>query len=129
MPTAKRQKKGGESQAAPSTRSKTKGTGDRPTVADIEGESTFAQLAKKTWLKPTKRTTKVKVKNDVLKQEIWDVLERDGFPYKSILTLESLQTLERFVCPLEVLRFLLTWTCPVIFGLDTQTNLPTIMSC
>ncbi|KAF6842670.1 intron-binding protein aquarius [Colletotrichum musicola] len=99
MPTAKRQKKGGESQAAPSTRSKTKGTADRPTVADIEGESTFAQLAKKIWLKPTKRAAKVKVKSDVLKQEIWDVLERDGFPYKSILTLESLQTLESYLWP------------------------------
>ncbi|KAL2878621.1 hypothetical protein SGCOL_006091 [Colletotrichum sp. CLE4] len=96
MPTAKRQKKSSEAQAAPSTRSQTKATSDRPTVADIEGESAFAQLAKKHWLKTTrsKRAVKVKVKNDVLKQEIWDVLERDGFPYKSILTLESLQTLE-----------------------------------
>ncbi|KAF4783399.1 intron-binding protein aquarius [Colletotrichum scovillei] len=101
MPTAKRQKKSSEAQAAPSTRSQTKATSDRPTVADIEGESAFAQLAKKHWLKTTrsKRATKVKVKNDVLKQEIWDVLERDGFPYKSILTLESLQTLESYLWP------------------------------
>ncbi|KAJ0297041.1 hypothetical protein COL5a_010756 [Colletotrichum fioriniae] len=101
MPTAKRQKKSSEAQAAPSTRSQTKATSDRPTVADIEGESAFAQLAKKHWLKTTrsKRATKVKVKNDVLKQEIWDVLERDGFPYKSIVTLESLQTLESYLWP------------------------------
>ncbi|KAK1983856.1 intron-binding protein aquarius [Colletotrichum cereale] len=101
MPTAKRQKKSSEAQAAPSTRSRTKATGDRPTVADIEGESAFAQLAKKHWLKTTrsKRAATVKVKNDVLKQEIWDVLERDGFPYKSILTLESLQTLESYLWP------------------------------
>ncbi|KAK1659407.1 intron-binding protein aquarius [Colletotrichum godetiae] len=101
MPTAKRQKKSSEAQATPSTRSQTKATSDRPTVADIEGESAFAQLAKKHWLKTTrsKRAVKVKVKNDVLKQEIWDVLERDGFPYKSILTLESLQTLESYLWP------------------------------
>ncbi|KAK1595240.1 intron-binding protein aquarius [Colletotrichum navitas] len=101
MPTAKRQKKSSEAQATPSTRSQAKATGDRPTVADIEGEGAFAQLAKKHWLKTTrsKRAVKVKVKNDVLKQEIWDVLERDGFPYKSILTLESLQTLESYLWP------------------------------
>ncbi|KAF9875627.1 intron-binding protein aquarius [Colletotrichum karsti] len=99
MPTAKRQKKSGEAQAAPSTRSKTKTTGERPTVADIEGESAFAQIAKKHWLKSNKKPVKVKVKNDVLKQEIWDVLEHDGFPYKSILTLESLQTLESWLWP------------------------------
>ncbi|KAK6210148.1 intron-binding protein aquarius [Colletotrichum tabaci] len=101
MPTAKRQKKSGDAQSAPSTRSQTKATSDRPTVADIEGESAFAQLAKKHWLKTTrsKRAVKVKVKNDVLKHEIWDVLERDGFPYKSILTLESLQTLESYLWP------------------------------
>ncbi|KAK1971139.1 intron-binding protein aquarius [Colletotrichum sublineola] len=101
MPTAKRQKKSSEAQATPSTRSRTKATDDRPTVADIEGESAFAQLAKKHWLKTSrsKRAAKVKVKNDVLKQEIWDILEHDGFPYKSILTLESLQTLESYLWP------------------------------
>ncbi|KAL0930785.1 DEAD helicases superfamily protein [Colletotrichum truncatum] len=99
MPTAKRQKKSGEAQTAPSTRSKTKHTGERPTVADIEGESAFSQVAKKHWLKPTKKAVKVKVKYEVVKQEIWDVLEHDGFPYKSILTLESLQTLESYLWP------------------------------
>ena len=41
-----------------------------------------------------KKAAKVKVKNDVLKQGIWDQLEREGFAYKSLLLLESLQTLE-----------------------------------
>jgi intron-binding protein aquarius len=31
----------------------------------------------------------------VLKREIWDTLEKDDFPPKSLLALESLQTLER----------------------------------
>lgn len=67
----------------------------RPTVADVDGEDVFAQLAKKYWLKTTKRTTKVKVKQDVLKNEIWDVLENEGFPFRSLLVLENLHILER----------------------------------
>lgn len=67
----------------------------RPTVADLQGDSPFAQLAKKHWLKTTKKATKVKVKPDVLKKEIWDVLEQEAFPFKSLLVLESLQILEK----------------------------------
>lgn len=54
------------------------------------------QIARKHWLKPGKKTAKVKVKNDVVKQGIWDVLEQDGFSYKLLLLLESLQTLEKY---------------------------------
>lgn len=67
----------------------------RPTVADLQGDSSFVQLAKKHWLKATKKPTKVKVKPEVLKNEIWDVLEQDDFSYKSLLVLENLQILER----------------------------------
>lgn len=67
----------------------------RPSVAEVDGEDVFAQLAKEHWLKTSKRTKKVKVKQDVLKNEIWDILERDGFPFKSLLVLENLQLLER----------------------------------
>lgn len=95
MPTAKRQKKNSGKDAQPPSDSPAQNIGDRPTIADIEGESEFAQLARKHWLKTTKKTTKVKVKNDVLKKNLWDVLERDNFPYKSLLVLEGLQTLER----------------------------------
>lgn len=68
----------------------------RPTAGDLEGNSEFATLAKQHWLKSSKRATRVKVKNDVLKQEIWDTLEKEGFPVKSLLSLESLQILERY---------------------------------
>lgn len=68
----------------------------RPTVADLQGDSAFAQLAQKYWLKPSKKTTKVKVKPDVLKNEIWDVLEQEGFTFKSLLALENLQILEKY---------------------------------
>lgn len=89
MPTAKRLKKSGpaaKAQAAAVV---------PPNATDSEGEAEFAQLAKQHWLKTTKKNTKVKVKNDVLKKEIWDGLEKDGFPFKSLLSLESLQILER----------------------------------
>ncbi|KAI0597645.1 P-loop containing nucleoside triphosphate hydrolase protein [Biscogniauxia sp. FL1348] len=92
MPTAKRLKGGAKSKAHESQAA-------RPTVADLEGETEFAQLAKQHWLKPTKRTTRVKVKADVLRRDIWDVLEKDGFPYKSLLVLEGLQTLESYLWP------------------------------
>jgi intron-binding protein aquarius len=96
MPTAKRQKKSSGKEAHPAKQATQESAVDRPTIADIEGESEFAQLARKHWLKATKRTTKVKVKNDVVKKDLWDVLERDSFPYKSLLVLEGLQTLERY---------------------------------
>ncbi|KAI1358603.1 hypothetical protein F5Y08DRAFT_321500 [Xylaria arbuscula] len=92
MPTAKRLK----SSAKAKGRDKPP---PRPTVADLEGESEFAQLAKKHWLKTTKSAAKIKVKNDVLKKEIWDVLEKDAFAYKSLLILEGLQTLESYLWP------------------------------
>lgn len=93
MPPAKRVKSSADSR--PNAESS-----KRPTVEDLEGESEFASLARQHWLKTTpehasQTQAKVKVKNDVLKREIWDVLERDNFPLKSLLVLEGLQTLER----------------------------------
>lgn len=68
----------------------------RPTVADLQGENPFAQLARKHWLKTSKKPAKVKVKEDVLKSEIWDVLVQENFAFKSLLVLENLQILERY---------------------------------
>jgi intron-binding protein aquarius len=68
----------------------------RPTVADLQGENPFAQLARKHWLKTSKKSAKVKVKEDVLKSEIWDVLVQENFAFKSLLVLENLQILERY---------------------------------
>ncbi|KAG6013558.1 hypothetical protein E4U54_006574 [Claviceps lovelessii] len=73
---------------------------ERPTPAEVEEEEhQFVQLARKNWLKPGKKATRPKVKNDVLKQGIWDVLEQDGFQYKSLLLLESLQAMESYLWP------------------------------
>ncbi|PHH62529.1 hypothetical protein CDD81_6915 [Ophiocordyceps australis] len=69
------------------------------TSAELEQEEhEFVRLARKHWLHK-KRGSKVKVKNDVLKQHLWDVLEQQGFQHKSLLLLESLQTLESYLWP------------------------------
>lgn len=97
MPTAGNKRQKGSRAASSKKKPENKPPADeeRPTPAEVEEEEhQFVKLARKHWLKATK-TAKVKVKNDVLKQGIWDVLEADGFQYKSLLLLESLQTLER----------------------------------
>lgn len=94
MPTAKRQKKSAASQPK---NSKPPSTAAAAPVA--EEESGFAQLAKQHWLKPSKKATKIKVKNDVLKQNIWDPLEKEKFPIASLLALEGLQILENYLWP------------------------------
>lgn len=92
MPTAKRQKKSTAPQSQLAHNPPTAGPTAEPAP---RAESEFAQLAKQHWLKPSKKATKVKVKNDVLKQEIWDPLEKEKFPIASLLALEALQILER----------------------------------
>ncbi|KAL2264028.1 hypothetical protein VTK26DRAFT_3332 [Humicola hyalothermophila] len=92
MPPAKRVKSSADSQP-------NAGASGRPTIEDIEGESEFATLARQHWLKTSRQSAKVKVKNEVLKREIWDTLEKDNFPSKSLLVLEGLQTLESYLWP------------------------------
>jgi intron-binding protein aquarius len=65
----------------------------RPTIEDLSGDNHFAQLARKTWLKETKKAQKVNAK--VVKEEIWDQLETAGFAYSDLLILETLQALEK----------------------------------
>jgi intron-binding protein aquarius len=67
--------------------------GETIVAPELDGEAPFAQLAQKHWLKSKKSA---KVKPDVLKNEIWDVLEREDFAFKSLLALENLQILERY---------------------------------
>jgi intron-binding protein aquarius len=95
MPNAKRLKKSGAAQAK-QQRSQAAAQDDqeRPTPAEVEEEEhQFVQVARKHWLKS--KSAKVKVKNDVVKQDLWDLLEREGFQYKSLLLLENVETLER----------------------------------
>lgn len=87
---------------------RTKGRGQGKAVEETMGvppaevsqdESSFSQLAAKYWLKPSKKSAKVKVKPDVIKNEIWDVLEQEEFSYRSLLTLENLHILEKYIYP------------------------------
>jgi hypothetical protein len=97
----------------------------RPSVAEIEGENLFAQLAQKHWT--SKKTSKVKVKPDVLKNEIWDVLEKEDFAFKSLLVLENLQILEKYGRPVWTYGALLTARI-VTFGQATLRTHPTSTS-
>lgn len=83
----------------PRGREDSRNVGDdgRPTMEDLQGDSAFAQLAKKHWYKSSKRSNKVKVRPEVLKNEIWDVLEKEDFAFRSLLILENLQILEKYV--------------------------------
>ena len=96
MPNVKRLKGSGAAKAKKQPQRQPPASDGRPTPAEVEEEEhQFVQIARKNWLKKGKKPAKPKVKNDVLKQ-IWDQLEREGFQYKSLLLLESLQTLEKY---------------------------------
>lgn len=65
----------------------------RPTVVDFREESPWVQLAKAHWL-----NTKVrKAKPDVIKKQLWDPLEAEAFNSRSLLILENLNILEKYV--------------------------------
>jgi intron-binding protein aquarius len=66
----------------------------RPTVEDLQGDNHYAQLARKTWLEK-KKPAKVNAK--VVKEELWEHLEQDGFKYTDLLILETLQAVEKWV--------------------------------
>jgi len=62
-----------------------------------------------------------------LKTEIWDVLEKEDFAFKSLLVLENLQVLER--CGLLPFPSTLLTGKTVTFGQDTLRTRPTSTSC
>ncbi|KAJ5580048.1 uncharacterized protein N7459_006033 [Penicillium hispanicum] len=67
----------------------------RPTVVDFREDSPWVKLAKAHWLNTTVR----KAKPDVIKQQLWDPLEAEGFSSRSLLILENLNVLEKFLWP------------------------------
>lgn len=93
MPNPKRLKSNAALQSAPGKRAIGPRAG--PTVQLID--SKFAKVAQENWLE--KKSSKVVVKDDVLKTELWDPLVKDGFSFKSLADLESLQTLEGYLWP------------------------------
>jgi hypothetical protein len=66
----------------------------RPTVQDLQEGNRWVQTAKTRWLKDAAVR---RAKHDVIKEEIWDGLESESFAQKSLLILENLQILERYV--------------------------------
>lgn len=64
-----------------------------PASEELEDENRWTQLAQKHWLRPSKSG---KVKPEVIKNEIWDVLEVEDFPLRSLLPLENSQLLEKY---------------------------------
>jgi intron-binding protein aquarius len=66
----------------------------RPTVSDLqEEENQWVALAKKLWLD---RSQAPKPRPEVVKKDIWDALESEGFSLRSLLILENLHILERY---------------------------------
>lgn len=66
---------------------------DNSTEAGDPDEATgWKLLADKYWLKPAKLK---EIDNHVIKSEIWDVLQKNTFYYRSLLHLENLQILEK----------------------------------
>ena len=61
-------------------------------AVDPHGQDYYAAVAHKVWLKGAKPP---KVLPAVLKDQLWDRLEKEGFAYNSLLALETLQVLER----------------------------------
>lgn len=70
--------------------------GDQPGVGDLGSDNHWAQLAEKHWPKAVKSR---KTKSEVIKKEIWDVLEQEAFHFRSLLMLENLQLLENYLWP------------------------------
>jgi len=69
------------------------------TAADGQQDNPWTPVARKHWLKSGGRATRVKVKADVVKTELYDVLEASGFRYGSVLALENVQALEGYLWP------------------------------
>ncbi|CEL02399.1 Putative DEAD helicases superfamily protein (Aquarius) [Aspergillus calidoustus] len=72
------------------------GIDSRPTVEDFRDDSPWVQLAKSHWLESSNLR---KVKHDAIKKDLWDPLEAEKFSLRSLLTLENLNVLEKFLWP------------------------------
>jgi hypothetical protein len=66
-------------------------------IISPDSDNQWAEVARKLWLKP--KRTRAKTKIDVVKKEIWDPLEGEGFRYPPLLALENVQALESYLWP------------------------------
>ncbi|KAL9058335.1 MAG: hypothetical protein Q9162_001790 [Coniocarpon cinnabarinum] len=67
----------------------------QPSETDIHGDNHFTQVAQKCWLNRNNK----KAQPNVVKNELWDSLEKEDFPPESINLLENLQCLEQYLWP------------------------------
>jgi len=65
------------------------------TAEAVVGDNPFMQLALQHWLSTTTKST-VKVKPQVIKNEIWDALASQNFAHATLTALENTQLLERY---------------------------------
>ena len=65
-------------------------------VGDLGNSNYWAELAGEHWIKTSKVSKGKKIKQEVLKKKIWDVLEQESFQFRSLLMLENLQLLEKY---------------------------------
>ena len=65
-------------------------------VGDLGNSNYWAELAGEHWIKTSKASKGKKIKPEVLKNKIWDVLEQESFHFRSLLMLENLQLLEKY---------------------------------
>jgi intron-binding protein aquarius len=61
-------------------------------VNDLQEDNRWVNLAKTHWLNPSKPR---KLKPEVIKSDIWECLESEGFSLRSLLILENLHILEK----------------------------------
>ncbi|KAL9122845.1 MAG: hypothetical protein Q9187_000602 [Circinaria calcarea] len=64
---------------------------------EVEGENRWYQLAENVWSKSSSQPRKVR--SEVIKTEIWDVLEKEDFDSRSLFQLENLQLFEKYLWP------------------------------
>lgn len=62
---------------------------------ETEGQLQWRNVAANHWQTGSARTHKVRP--EVVKQEIWDVLEKEEFAYRNLQELDNLQLLEKSV--------------------------------
>ena len=67
-------------------------------MEDFREDSSWVKLARTHWLTggASANGRKGKKQQDVVKKEIWDPLEAEGFTPRSLLTLENLSVLEKY---------------------------------
>lgn len=66
----------------------------RPTVVDFREDNPWVKLAQAHWADAKKVR---KVKPEVIKRQLWDPLEAEGFTNRSLLILENLNILEKCI--------------------------------